>query len=243
MQPERILFTGGSGLLGSEVKPLLPQAWFPSSSEFNVTDYAQMQNYLLDKQIGLLIHAAAFTSPPAVDKEPQKALDINIIGTANVVKLCLTHDIKLVYISTDYVFNGEQGNYKETDPVYPVNKYAWSKLGGECAVRMDDTALIIRTSFGPNEFPYPKAFIDQWTSRQSVREIATKIVKLIELGGDTINGLVHVGGERQTVFDYAKSLDPSKEIGELSIHDMSFKAPEDTSLDCSRYHDIVQSNS
>ncbi len=58
------------------------------------------------------------------------------------------------------MLKGDQGNYKETDPVYPVNKYAWSKLGGECAVRMYDKSLIIRTTFGPNVFPYQKAFVD-----------------------------------------------------------------------------------
>jgi dTDP-4-dehydrorhamnose reductase len=175
-----ILFTGGSGLLGGEIKKLLPQAWYPTSAEFDVVNESQLQAYLADKSINLLVHAAAFTSPPLVEKAPAKALDVNIIGTANIVKLCLAHQMKLMYISTDYVFDGEKGLYQETDPVHPVNKYAWSKLGGECAVRMYDNALIVRTSFGPNEFPFPKAFIDQWTSRQSVREIAAKIVALVE---------------------------------------------------------------
>ena len=237
----KILFTGGSGLLGGEVKKLLPQAWYPTSAEFNVVNESQLVAYLADKSISLLIHAAAFTSPPLVDKAPDKALDVNIIGTVNIVKFCLAHQIKLMYISTDYVFNGEKGLYQETDPVHPINKYAWSKLGGECAVRMYDNALIVRTSFGPNEFPFPKAFIDQWTSRQSVREIAAKIVALVEKMMTTqVTGVVHVGGPRCTVYHYAKGLDQSKEIGELSINDVPFKAPRDTSLDCSRYHEIVQ---
>jgi len=238
-QPQ-ILLTGGSGLLGGEVKKLLPQAWYPTSTEFNVVNESQLQAYLADKSISLLIHAAAFTSPPQVDKAPEKALDANIIGTSNIVKLCLAHQIKLMYISTDYVFNGEKGLYQETDPVHPVNKYAWSKLGGECAVRMYDNALIVRTSFGPNEFPFPKAFIDQWTSRQSVREIAAKIVALAGKMMETpVTGVVHVGDARKTVYDYAKGLDESKEIGELSINDVPFKAPKDTSLDCSRYDELV----
>lgn len=71
------------------------------------------------------------------------------------------------------------GNYKETDPVYPVNKYAWSRLGGECAARLYDKALIVRTTFGPNVFPYEKAFVGQWTSRESVSVVAMMISKLI----------------------------------------------------------------
>ena len=84
---------------------------------------------------------------------------------------------RLVQISTDYVFNGEKGNYREDDPVFPVNKYAWSKLGGECAVLIYDNSLVVRTSFGPSQFPFEKAFADQWTSRESVGAIAGKIVE------------------------------------------------------------------
>jgi dTDP-4-dehydrorhamnose reductase len=148
----------------------------------------------------------------------------------------LKYEIKLVYISTDYVFRGDQGHYREEDPVYPVNKYAWSKLGGECAVRLYDKALIIRTTFGPNVFPFEKAFVDQWTSRESVRVIAGKIASVLD---KDITGTIHVGGDRKTVFAYAKGLDPRREIGVLSIKDVSFNVPTDTSLDCSRYDEIV----
>src|SRR5690606_22152297 len=96
------------------------------------------------------------------EKDPLNGIETNIIGTANVVKLCMKHSLRLIYISTDYVFSGDKGDYKENEPVHPVNKYAWSKLGGECAVRMYDKALIVRTSFGANVFPYDKAFVDQW---------------------------------------------------------------------------------
>ncbi len=240
MQEEQILLTGGSGLLGFEMQQLLPKAWYPTSSEFNITHYQQMHDFMADKSIRLIIHAAAFTSPPLIDKEPEKAIDTNIVGTANIVKLCIAHQARLIYISTDYVFKGDQGNYKEDAPVYPVNKYAQSKLGGECAVMMYDNALIVRTSFGPNDFPFPKAFIDQWTSRESVRDIAAKIKALVDT---EVTGIVHVGGKRRTVYDYAKSLEESKEIGQLSINEVSFTPPKDTSLDCRYYDEIVTKKS
>ena len=232
----KIIFTGGSGLLGSEFKKILPNVRYPSSKEFNVTDYLQMRNYIEENGAELIIHAAAFTSPPLIDKNPTKALDVNIIGTSNIVKLCIEFDARLIYISTDYVFNGDKGNYKETDPVLPVNKYAWSKLGGECAARLYDRALIVRTSFGPNTFPYEKAFVDQWTSRESVSTIAQKIARLID---EDISGVIHVGGRRKTVLEYARSLQNDKEVGELSRDNVSFEVPVDTSLDCSRYNELV----
>jgi len=232
----KTIFTGGSGLLGSEFKKILPDIKYPSSKEFNVTDYAQMRGYLGPTGCDLIIHAAAFTSPPLIDKDPLKAIEVNVIGTSNIVKLCSEFEARLIYISTDYVFKGDKGNYKEDDPVYPVNKYAWSKLGGECAARMYDKSLIIRTTFGPDVFLYNKAFVDQWTSRESVSAIAKKISKLID---KNITGVIHVGGNRKTVFEYAKNLDESRDIGELSINDVSFAVPVDTSLNCEKYNKLA----
>lgn len=237
MEQEKILFTGGSGLLGKEIKKILPFIFYPTHSEFNVTNYGQIEEYLNFKNIESIIHAAAFISPPKVDKEPVKAIENNIIGTSNLVKLCSKKNIKLTYISTDYVFRGDRGNYKEEDEVFPVNKYAWSKLGGECAVRMYDNSLIIRTSFGPNEYQFEKAFTDQWTSRESAAQIAKRIIKVLERD---IRGIIHIGGNRRTVFEYAKSLNPSKEIGKLSIKEMIFNIPRDTSLNCNKYEKLIE---
>lgn len=232
MQQSKILVTGGSGLLGAHLKKLLPEACYPSSHDFDVTDVTIMNSFVNDRNFELMIHAAAFTSPPKCEADPVRSLDVNIMGTGNVVRLCFEHGIKLYYISTDYVFPGDAGNYRENDALLPVNKYAWSKLGGECAVRLYDKSLIIRTSFGPDSFPYEAAFADQWTSRQCVTEIASKIVTLID---KPIKGVIHVGGQRRTVFEYAKSLDPTRDIRKISIDDVQFNAPKDTSLDCSLF--------
>lgn len=237
MNQKEILFTGGSGLLGSELKKLFPQANFPTSSEFNVTNYDQIREYIKNKDIKIILHAAAFTSPPKCEENPEKAIDVNIIGTSNIVKLCQKNNIKIIYISTDYVFKGDKGDYKEEDDVNPINKYAWSKLGGECAVRTYDNSIIIRTTFGPNEFPYEKAFTDQWTSRESVSYIAKKIAKVIKTN---FKGIIHVGGTRKTVYEYAKKISPEKKIGELSIKEMKFKIPKDTSLNTELYEKVVR---
>lgn len=233
--PSQILLTGGSGVLGTELRRCIPGMLAPLEDEFDVTNPAQMESYLDDKPIACFVHAAAFISPPLIDKEPLRALDVNIAGTANVVRLCSRRGLRLVYISTDYVFSGDQGNYREEDPVHPVNKYAWSKLGGECAVRLYDNALIVRTTFGPNVFPYPKAFVDQWTSRECVARIAELIAPAI-LSDAT--GVLHVGGPRKTVYDYAKGLDPERAIQPLRRDDVDFSVPRDTSLNTDRYKEL-----
>jgi len=229
---QRVLVTGGSGRLGTELKKLLPKADFPASAVFDMTNEKQMEKYLRRSSPSTIIHAAAVISPPVIDKDPAKALEVNIIGTALLAKLCLRHMITLVYISTDYVFDGKKGNYKEADAVLPVNKYAWSKLGGEAAVRILDDYLIIRTSFGDKVFPYDKAFVDHYTSRESVDEIAKKIVTVLKSG---VRGTIHLGHARRSVYQYAKSLGGPTPIGKISIDDVPFTVPKDTSLNTSKY--------
>jgi len=234
---KNILFTGGSGLLGSEFKKIVPKWVYPTHREFDVTDYNSMEKYLKKKSISTIVHAAAFISPPKVDNNPLLAIETNTVGTANVVRLCIKNNIKMIYINSDYVFKGDKGKYKEEDPVYPINKYGWSKLGGECAVRMYENSLIIRTTFGPNEFPYEGAFTDQWTSREKVSVIADLIVRLIKKGAV---GVYHVGGKRKTVFKYAKKVSPLKNIKKLLRKDMKFEIPKDTSLNCSKQNKLLK---
>lgn len=234
-----IIVTGGSGLLGSKLRELLTDADFPTSSEFDITDYNNMLKFMEKRRYSILLHCAAFTPPPKVEKDPIKGIEVNIVGTCNIVKLCQQYNMKLVYISTDYVFDGKKGNYVETDPVLPVNKYAWSKLGGECAVNMYDNHLILRLSFGPDEFPYSKAFYDQYTSRLPVSQIAKQIVTALTL---PYKGTLHLGTTRRSVYEYAKSISPEKEIDTISIKDISLKLPEDTSLDTSLFMKFINVN-
>lgn len=219
-----ILVTGGSGLLGTELKKSL-NAYYPTSKEFNLLDYNQMDNYLDNSCVKIILHCAAAAKPPLIEKEFEMGIDNNIIGTCNLTKLASKYNCKLIYISTDYVFNGEKGNYDINDPVFPINKYGWSKLGGESAVRMYDNHLIIRLSFGPTEFPYPKAFIDQYTSRETVDKITEKIIKVLYK-----NGTIHLGSEKRSVYEYSIQCSPEKNIEPISINDMNYTFPKDTSL-------------
>ncbi len=241
MNRKQILFTGGTGLLGSNMKKMFTDALFPTHQELDVSSYSQVIRYFADKEIQTLVHAAAFTSPPKVDTNPIEAINSNIIGTSNITKLCIERNMRLVYISTDYVFRGDRGEYSEEDAVFPVNKYAWSKLGGECAVQLCPNSLIIRTSFGSDIFPYESAFADQYTSRVGVSDLTTKLLPIIE--DQNLKGIIHIGANRRTVIDFARRLDPSRKIGEMSIGDVNFNVPVDTSLNCSKYNKWLQESS
>ena len=94
------------------------------------------------------------------EKNISRSISINIIGTSNVVKACEERNIKLIYFSTNYVYPGNKGNYRENDPIFPINNYAISKLGGECAVRLYKNSLILRISMTEKPFVHKFAFND-----------------------------------------------------------------------------------
>lgn len=149
----KYLFTGGSGMLGQELKQYFPDAEFPTREEFdyeNSNDVAMLYNREAFGGIDVIVHMGAFTNTVECETQPFVAISNNIQGTTDIAKVCCYHDIKLVYISTDYVFDGQQGPYAPYSPMRPFNNYGWSKLGGECAVHMVPYHLIIRTSFCAN---------------------------------------------------------------------------------------------
>ena len=77
------------------------------------------------------------------EKNISKSINLNIIGTCKLVNIASKFKIKIIYLSTSYVYPGNKGNYKEDDPLKPWNNYSWSKLGGECAVQMYKNSLIL----------------------------------------------------------------------------------------------------
>ena len=229
---QSILITGAAGKLGAAVWALLPDAIATTRADFDLSNATQMSAFLdQHPQVTTILHCAAMISPPKINEDIAQAIQSNIIGTALLSTECYKRNIRLVYISTDYVFAGEKGMYTESDEILPQNKYAWSKLGGECAVQMLDNYVIIRLSFGPDIFPYKAAFIDQYTSRESASVIAKKIKNIVV---SDFKGVIHIGGDRKSVYEYALSLG-AENIDKISIKDMSVKMPTDTSLDCSLY--------
>ena len=233
---KKILVTGGSGLLGQELQNLILDAEYPSSYDFNITNEKQMDQYLSSQSISTIIHCAAMAKPTIIEKDPISCIIPNIEGTAKLTRLCAKHQIKLIYISTDYVFKGDKGNYSEEDQIFPINKYAWSKLGGECCVRLYDNHLIVRLSFGPNTFPYTKAFTDQFTSRESVANIARKISNLLKY--PNLKGTIHVGSNRKSVYDYSQELG-ALNVQPISIKDIDLPLPTDTSLNSNKYNLLI----
>ena len=125
-----------------------------------------------------LIHLAGLSRPMSIhDNDICQSIDKNIIGSSNITKACSKLNIKLIYISTCYVYPGTKGNYSEYSSVKPINKYAWSKLGGECAVMLYKNSLILRTSVTEKPFVHKVAFYDFKTNFIFHEDLVMNILK------------------------------------------------------------------
>lgn len=231
----QILLTGGSGLLGTELQKLESDWLAPSREELDITDAVAVVDYIATHRPDIILHAAAMTSNREVEANPVAAKKVNVDGTANLAKACDGTRIRLVYLSTDYVYKGERGNYTESDEVAPFNLYASTKLTGEEAVRRVPNHLIIRTSFGATQFAYPDAFSDKWSSKEYVDVIAPKI---LEAARSPLTGVLNLGGTRRSIYEYASERNP--DVNRIERQDSAHKSPADTSLNLDRWNAYCQ---
>ena len=212
----KIFITGGSGLLGSnlikelKVRNIIYNA--PSSTECNILNYDELEYSIVNSQVDTIIHCAAIAKFTEVENDPIKALNVNVIGTANVAKVCIKHNIRLVFISTSHVFDGKQGMYRTTDRVNPISKYAKMKVADEYIVSTVDNALSIRTEFCGIDFPFNTAYVDKWSSKDYIDNIAPKIVD-ISLSNKT--GICHVAGNRKSFYELGLERNPNVKPGSI----------------------------
>ena len=200
---KKIVFTGGSGKFGKIFKKFnfyKKNIFYPSSKVFDVTNQKKMENYIKKIKPKFIIHTAAISRPMNLhEKKIEKSILTNIIGTSNIVNLCIKYKIKLIYFSTNYVYPSKNGAYKEHHPLLPFNNYAWSKLGGECAVQMYKNSLILRICMTEKPFAYKYAYTNLKTNFMFHEDLAKVFFKLINK-----KGIINIGGPSQSVYDFAK---------------------------------------
>ena len=228
---KKILVTGGNGEF---CKHLVEQGkdfsfLTPTKKEADIRHFWQLDRYFYQYQndFDIVIHAGAITRPMVIhEDDPKLSIKTNIIGTANVVMACEKYNKKIIYISTDYVYPGTVGNYKERDDLNPFTKYGWSKLGGECAVQMYDNHLILRMSMNRKPFPHPKALKDMRKSLIYIEDAAKITLKLLDE-----KGVINIGGKSQSVYDFVKEENPNIEpiyLSEISDVNMATDCSMDT---------------
>ena len=197
-----ILVTGGDGrftkVLKKENKIL--NLYFASKKECNILDFNSINRLIKKIKPKIVIHCAGLSRPMDIhEKNISKSIDLNIIGTANITKVCKKNQIKLIYFSTGYVYEGKKGNYSETDPVKPFNNYGLSKLGGECAVSMYKNSLILRITMTAKPFAYKKAFSDLKSNFMFHEDLVKILPKVLNK-----KGILNIGGKSQSVYLFAK---------------------------------------
>ncbi len=200
--PKRIVITGGSGRFGNILKRYKTKhkIFFPNKKELNILNLRSIEGYLKSKKPNILIHLAGLSRPMKIHEENiSKSIDLNIIGTANITKACEKKNIKLIYFSTNYVYPGKKGNYKEIDPLLPVNHYAWSKLGGEASVQLYKNSLILRVCMTEKPFVHKKAFVNVKSSFAYHDEVVKILYRVLNQ-----KGILNIGGKTKLIYDFAK---------------------------------------
>ena len=198
----KILVTGGGGRFAKVLSKYNRKLnlYFANKKECNILNNNSIDKIIKKVKPKIIFHCAGLSRPMSIhEKNIDKSIDANIIGTANIVKACKRKKIKLIYFSTGYVYNGSKGNYSENDGTKPFNNYGLSKLGGECAVSMYKNSLILRITMIEKPFPYNKAFYDLKSNFMFHEDLVKILPKIINQ-----KGILNVGGPTQSVFNFAK---------------------------------------
>lgn len=234
LDPSRILLTGGSGRLGAEVRRIWPRVVAPPHADMDVTDASQVAAALDRHRPEVLLHAAAYTDVAGAERDRETCWRVNVEGTRIIVEAALRRPLFLVHISTDYVFDGTRGGYREDETPGPVrNFYALTKLVAEQLARLAPRHLLIRTSFRAREWPYPVAYADVHTSQDYVDVIAPEVALAVSRCREIPFETLHIATERKSAYELARRRRPDVRPG--SRRDAGVELPEDISLDTTRW--------
>ena len=235
----KIVITGGTGRFGKELKKIKNKynLIFPAKNKLDILNYNITKKYLKSIKPKYLIHLAGLSRPMKIhETNLKRSIDLNIIGTANITKICSDFGIKLIYFSTSYVYPGVKGNYKEDSPLLPKNNYSWSKLGGESAVQMYPNSLILRVCMTEKPFVHKKAFDDFVTNFIFHDEVAEILFKLINK-----KGVINIGGKSQSVYNFVKKYNP-KIKKNFAKNILSSDYPLNTSMNVKKLNTIIKKN-
>lgn len=234
MEVMETLLIGATGLLGRNLRLDYEGLLKPTRQELDISNVKSIVKYFKQHdQLDKVILCAAYTNVGKSNQEKELVYNTNVKGVYDIVCTLSTFfggKPNLVYISSDYVFNGDRGHYRFDEPLDPVigNYYALTKALGEVAIQSYINSTIIRTSFCRDiGWPYKMAFYDQYTSRDTISTISPIISDIIN---SYRTGIFHVGTDRKSVYDLARKLSPNitpisrKEITNVTI-------PYDTSLE------------
>jgi len=234
---KKIVVTGGDGrfakILKKHNKDL--NLFFFSKKKLDILNFKSIENVFRKFNPKIVIHCAGLSRPMILhEKNISKSIDLNIIGTTNIVKACEKYKIKLIYFSTAYVYEGTKGNYKESDSVKPFNNYGLSKLGGECSVSMYKNSLILRIQMTEKPVRHRKAYSNVKSNYLFHEDLVNILPKLLDK-----KGILNIGGKTQSIFSFAKKSNPSV----VSIRaNKNKKFPFNQTMNLNKLNEILKKN-
>jgi dTDP-4-dehydrorhamnose reductase len=231
----KIVITGGSGRFGSILKNNIKskKIFFPKKKYLNILSTNSIKKYLTKLKPKILIHLAGLSRPMNIhEKQICKSIELNIIGTANIVKVCSELKIKLVYFSTNYVYPCKKGNYSEKSALLPINNYAWSKLGGEASVQMYKNSLILRACMTEKPFLHKIAFANVKSNFIFHEDMAKILFKLINQ-----KGIINIGGETSTIYNFAKK--NNSDVKKIFWNKKIINFPQNPSMSLNKLNKII----
>jgi dTDP-4-dehydrorhamnose reductase len=213
---QKILVTGANGQVGQELRVIAKnypafEFLFFDKQQLDISDLDAVRGALKKFQPYVIINCAAYTAVDKAESEPKAAYSINAKGVGNIALVANELHIKLLHISTDYVFDGTSTvPYKEDDPTSPINEYGRTKLEGEkkCLINNPE-AIIIRTSWVYSSYGnnFVKTMIrlmkerteigvvsDQWGNPTYAADLAEAILKII-VSDKWIHGIYHYSND------------------------------------------------
>jgi len=241
MRYRHILLTGGSGKLGKAIRSSgsFPTLIAPSHTALDLAKLSTIECFFKANRVDAVIHCAAMARMAECERDGVGAIVTNIVGTSLLVQEVMHNErrtgkpIRFIYISTDGVYAGTEGHYKENSPTIPYNRYGWTKLGGECAVRLLKDHCIVRTGFfDPDHIPFDDSAFDAYSSKVEIGYLARAIAVMLE---SNFVGVINFGGERMS--DYARYSTYKPNLKRCRLKDIvrrvSFPMAKDASLDSS----------
>ena len=221
----KVLVTGANGMLGQDLCPILQEFGYEviktDIDTMDITDLNSVKNKIMEEKPDFIIHCAAYTNVDKAEDDLENAILINKIGTENVAKVCEEINATLVYVSTDYVFDGEKTcGYKPDDKTNPLNNYGLTKLQGEQAVqKYCKKYYIVRTSWlygihsrnfvetmiSMADNPEIKVVNDQIGCPTWTVDLSKGIIKLLQENAEY--GIYHICGSGSTSwYGFAKKI-------------------------------------
>ena len=196
----KIIVTGSEGRFGKVLQKFNKRLIFRNKKQLNILSLNSISKNFKKYRPSHILHLAGLSRPMKIHElNINKSIDLNIIGTCNLVKEASKRNIKMIYLSTSYVYPGVKGNYSEEDALKPWNNYSWSKLGGESAVQMYKNSLIIRLCMTEKPFLHNKAYANVKSNFIYQEDAARIILKIINK-----KGIINVGGPSQSIYRFAK---------------------------------------